>query len=94
MSHRVKDIMGAGGIVKIVEFHGSMVKVIEDYRGYGYFHVQDMLAALTGSFEGVTYVELQQAVGTEHVVAVSDTHRFFYTDLKGVEYIEHKYRKG
>jgi hypothetical protein len=93
MSQRVKDIMGAGGRVRLVEFHGKMVKVIEDYRGYGYFHVQDMLDALTGSFKGVTYVELQQAVGTEHVVAVSDAHTFFYTDLKGVEYIEHKYRR-
>jgi hypothetical protein len=94
MSQRVRDIMRAGGIVKIVDFHGHGVKVIEDYRGYGYFHVQDVLAALTGSIKGVTYVELQQAVGTEHVVSVSDTHKFFYTDLKGIEYIEHKYQKG
>lgn len=94
MSQRVKDIMGSGGKVKIVDFHGYGVKVIEDFRGYGYFHVQDVLVALTGSFKGVTYVELSKAVGTEHVVSVGDSHRFFYTDLKGIEYIEHKYQKG
>ena len=72
------------GIYEVLGYHG--VKYVSRDDGYRYYSVQDMLDAAGEPWDCLRLETLVRAVGSEHVVETR-SRRFFYTDLRGMDYI-------